>query len=163
MRQFFDFIERRFEETICVLGLAVMASCVMTQVLLRVLFSAAAAWAEEVAVYGMVTAIYLGCSLAIRERAHIRLTLAVERLPAKIRLAVVIAGDVLWFAFIVLLLIQSIGWIQVLFDKTFISPALEIHQKWPQSVVPFSLCLMLVRLVQVYYRWLRDGDRELPL
>lgn len=163
MTKIVRFLDQRFEEVICAFGLSLMATCIIIQVLLRIFFDASAAWAEELAVYGMVTAIYLGASLAIRERAHIRITFLIEKLPRAIKLCTVILADALWFGFIVLLLTQSAIWIQLLFNTLYISPALGIDQKWPQSIVPFALCLMLVRMVQVYWIWLRDRERELPL
>ena len=42
-------IERRFEEVVCTFCLALMASCVMLQVILRYVFAAASPWAEEIA------------------------------------------------------------------------------------------------------------------
>ena len=130
---------------------------------MRLIFSAAAPWAEELSVYGMVAAIYLGCSLAIKERSQIRLTLVLERMPPKLRLVAVCFGDLCWMGFIVLLLTQSVVWIKLLFDTIYISPALQIDQKWPQMIVPFSLFLMIPRMIQVYYRWFRDKDRQVPL
>ena len=36
---------------------------------LRFVFHTAAAWAEETAVYGMIFAVYLGATMAVRDRA----------------------------------------------------------------------------------------------
>ena len=157
-------LESRFEEIFCVTGLSVMATVIFVQVVLRVFFETAFHGAEEIAVYGMVTAIYLGCSLAIRERAHIRITFLVEKLPHRGQVFCVVLADVLWMAFILLLLKESVTWIQLLIQFDYISPALGINQKIPQSIVPLALCLMIARMAQVYYRWIvRDQTEGLPL
>ena len=157
-------LDSRFEEIFCVIGLSVMAICIFIQVVLRVFFETAFHGAEEIAVYGMVTAVYLGCSLAIRERAHIRITFLVERLPHKGQVFCIVVADLLWLAFVLLLLKESITWIQLLIKFDYISPALGINQKYPQSVVPAALCLMIGRMVQVYFRWIiRDNAKGLPL
>lgn len=157
-------LDTRFEEIFCVIGLSVMATCIFAQVVLRVFFESAFHGAEELAVYGMVTAVYLGCSMAIRERAHIRITFLVEKLPQKGQVFCIVMADLLWFAFILLLLKESIAWIQLLIQFDYISPALGINQKYPQSVVPLALCLMIGRMIQVYYRWIiRDNKEGLPL
>ncbi|WP_170410431.1 TRAP transporter small permease [Ruegeria atlantica] len=161
---FFRALESRFEEIFCLTGLSVMATCIFAQVVLRVFFESAFHGAEEIAVYGMVTAIYLGCSLAIRERAHIRITFLVEKLPHKGQVFCIVLADLLWMAFILLLLKESITWIQLLVQFDYISPALGINQKFPQSIVPLALCLMIGRMAQVYYRWIvRDHAEGLPL
>ena len=163
MKIIFKILERRLEEVISAAGLAIMACCVMFQVVMRFVFHKAAPWAEEIAVYGMVAAIYFGCSLAIRERAHIRITVVLDLLPKKLKLMTVILADLLWIGFIVFLFVQSLTWIHLLFETDYISPSLGIDQKWPQMIVPISLCLMFVRLIQVYFQWFKNKDQELPL
>ena len=164
LRDGFRFLEARFEEIMCAAGLSIMATCVFLQVLLRVFFESAFHGAEELAVYGMVTAIYLGCSLAVRERAHIRITFLVEKLPHPGQVFCIVFADLLWLAFVVLLLSQSAEWIKLLSEVVYISPALGINQMWPQSIVPLALCLVIVRILQVYYIWIvREKARGLPL
>jgi C4-dicarboxylate transporter DctQ subunit len=53
-------------------------------------------------------------------------------------------------------------YIALLWDQAYISPALEIDQKWPQAIIPIGFALMTVRMIQFYYRWFRDGARGLP-
>ncbi len=155
-------IERGFEEAVCGACLCVMACCIMLQVVLRYFFSAAAPWAEEVAVYSMVGAVYLGACLATRERAHIRVSLVYDILPPKLRLATVIAADFLWLVFLGVVFSQSVILVQLLFNTVHISPGLGIEQKWPQSLVPFSIGLMMIRIVQVYWRWYKSGMQGMP-
>ena len=146
----FKQLERHFEETVCAICLGLMASCIMLQVLLRVLFDDAVPWAEEVAVYSMVFAVYLGASLGVRERAHIRVLIFVNMLPEQLRKVVLVVADLVWFAFIVLMIVQSMEYMELLFETTFISPGLGIEQRWFQLVVPFSLILVSLRLIQQY-------------
>ena len=156
-------VEQRFEEVVCSVCLALMASCVMLQVILRFFFSAASAWAEEIAVYSMVFAVYLGASMAIRERAHIRIVLGVKALPRPLAMTAIVTADLLWLGFLILMIWQSAIYMELLFETTFISPGLGIEQRWFQIVVPFSLVLMVLRMVQVYYRWLTGDEKGLPL
>lgn len=156
-------IEEKFEEVLCVAGLMSMASCIMLQIILRYVFSKAAAWVDEVAVYSMVMSIYLGASLAIRDRSHMRITVVLSLLPKPVRKVLIIVGDLVWFAFLICLMVLSLTWIQLLFEKTYITPGLGIEQRWPQSMVPFALMLMILRMIQVYYRYVRKGEEPLIL
>lgn len=156
-------LEHRFEEVICGVCLCLMAGCVMLQVILRYFFSAAAPWAEEIAVYSMIGAVYLGACLATRERAHIRVSLFYNLLPPRGRLVAILVSDLIWLIFLGVVLSQSIVLVSFLFNTVHISPALGIEQRWPQSIVPFGIGLMMLRVVQVYWRWIRDGARGLPL
>lgn len=150
------------EEYICAFAIALMAVCVMTQVVLRFLFAAAAPWAEELAVYSMVTGVYFGASLAIKDRAHIRIMILVDKLPDRLRLATVALADLLWLGFMVLLVIQSVSYVSLLFGTDYVSPAMQIQQRWPNSIVPAATVLMIFRLLQVYYLWACDRDRGAP-
>jgi len=141
-------LERYFEEVLCTVCLAMMASCVMLQVVLRIFFGNAVPWAEEIAVYSMVFAVYLGASLAVREGAHIRVMLLVNLFSKKVQKMCLIVADIIWFLFIMLMIYQSVIYMELLFETTFISPGLGIEQRWFQLVVPFSLVLIAIRLIQ---------------
>ncbi len=156
-------IDRYFEEVICTICLLVVASSVFLQVIMRFVFSSASAWAEETAVFGMIFAIYLGASLAMRERAHIRITMLVNALPRPLQIASIVLADGLWAGFVVFLTVETIEYTKLLFDVTCITPGLGIEQRWVQLVVPAALVLMLFRIAQVYWRWWKSGWTGLPL
>jgi C4-dicarboxylate transporter DctM subunit len=153
-------LERYFEEALCTVCLAMMASCVMLQVVLRVFFDNAVPWAEEIAVYSMVFAVYLGASMAVREGAHIRVMLLVNLFSKRIQTICLIIADTIWFAFIILMIFQSVIYMELLFETTFISPGLGIEQRWFQLVVPFSLVLIAIRLIQHHVWPPKDVSNE---
>ena len=156
-------IDRYFEEVLCTVALSLVAGCVMLQVVLRYVFAAASPWAEELAVYGMIFAVYLGASMATRDRAHIRITLLVNALPRKLQVASVVLADAMWFGFMIFLTWQSTLYVKLLFEVTYISPGLGIEQKWVQIFLPFAMILMMFRIAQVYWRWRNSEWRGLPL
>lgn len=155
--------DRYFEEVVCGVALVVMACCVMLQVVLRFVFHAASPWAEEIAVYSMILAVYLGATMAVRERQHIRITLLIERAPRPLAVAMVVLADFLWACFALLMVDLSLEYIALLFRTTYVSPGLGLEQRWIQWIVPFAFALMLARLAQVYWAWRNDGWRGLPL
>ena len=63
--------------------------------------------------------------------------------------------------FIVFLLIQSIEFMKLLFTTHYILPGLGIENRWPQLIIPIALVLMIIRMVQVYVRWITKKDKEL--
>ncbi|WP_171182181.1 TRAP transporter small permease [Ruegeria sp. HKCCD8929] len=156
-------IDKHFEEVLCAVFLCVIIGSVLMQVVLRFVFHSAAAWAEETAVYGMIFAVYLGATMATRERAHIRITLLVSRLPRVLQIACVVAADALWLAFVIFMIVQTTTYTQLLFKVTYQTPGLGIEQRWVQMFIPMLFCLMLFRILQVYWRWRADEFRGLPL
>jgi len=156
-------LDRYLEEVLCTVFIAIIASSVFLQVVLRFLFDTAAVWAEETAVYGMIFAVYFGASLAVRERAHIRITMLVNALPRAMQVVCVVLADLLWFGFMVFMIVQTTEYTKLLFEMTYITPGLGIEQRWFQVFIPATLVLMTFRMAQVYWRWGKAGWRGLPL
>ncbi len=156
-------LDQYFEEVLCTFFLSVVVGSVLMQVILRFFFHSAAAWAEETAVYGMIFAVYLGATMATRERAHIRITLLISRLPRALQVACVVASDALWLAFVIFMIVQTTTYTQLLFNVTYQTPGLGIEQRWVQMFIPMLFGLMLFRILQVYWRWRADNFRGLPL
>ncbi|MEM7633492.1 MAG: TRAP transporter small permease [Pseudomonadota bacterium] len=156
-------LDQYFEEVLCTLFLSVVVGSVLLQVVMRFFFHSAAVWAEETAVYGMIFAVYLGATMAVRERAHIRITLLVSRLPRPLQVCSVVLADALWFGFVVFMIIQTTTYTQLLFKVTYQTPGLGIEQRWIQMFIPMLFGLMLFRILQVYWRWRNDKFAGLPL
>lgn len=156
-------VDRYLEEVVCTVALLVVAISVILQVILRFFFSSASAWAEETAVFGMILAVYLGASMATRERAHIRITIVVNSLPRIWQIGCIVLADILWFGFVAVMIFQTSVYTKLLFEVTYISPGLGIELKWVQLVMPLSLGLMLFRILQVYWHWGKYNWKGMPL
>ncbi|MGH1542862.1 MAG: TRAP transporter small permease [Arenicella sp.] len=156
-------LDQYFEEILCTLCLAIVATSVMLQVVLRFFFESASSWAEETAVFGMIFAVYLGASMGVRDRAHIRITLLINAMPRAMQVCSVVLADLLWAGFILFMIVQTSLYTKLLFEVTYISPGLGIEIRWLQLIMPFSFVLILFRILQVYWRWKKDDWRGLPL
>lgn len=156
-------VDQYFEEVICTICLMTVAVSVILQVILRFLFASASAWAEETAVFGMIFAVYVGASMATRDRAHIRITMLVNSLPRIWQAGCIVLADILWFSFVLLMIVQTLTYTKLLFETTYISPGLGIEIRWVQLVMPLALMLMLFRILQVYWRWSKNNWKGLPL
>ncbi len=156
-------LDQYFEEVLCFIGLSVLAISVLSQVILRFAFSSAFVWAEETAVYGMIFAIYLGASMAVRDRAHIRITLLIGILPRTLQIIFIVLADLLWAAFIIFMIVQTTTYTQLLFNVVYQTPGLGIEQRWVQMFIPMIFCLILFRILQVYWRWRENKWQGLPL
>ena len=142
----FSKINKYFEEILCTIFLFIVFISVITQVILRFGFSSAAAWPEETAVYGLIFAVYLGAALGIKERAHLRITFLVFKLPNKLQVLSIVIADILWISFIALMVYQTVIYTQLLFDVSYVLPGLNIELKWLQMFIPMIFALMLFRI-----------------
>lgn len=155
-------LERHLEEVICCTALTLISVCVFSQVLARYVFDVALHWTEEVASMSMVWAVYTGASLCVRERYHIRILVAVQALPVKLARVVIFIADISWALFSLFMI--RVGWdyLSVLWRYSSHSPSLGIDQVYPQSILVIGYALMLIRLLQTYVLWYRDGHNGLP-
>ena len=153
---------RHIEELICCICLTVIAISVFAQVVARYVFEIALHWTEEVAAISMVWAVYMGASLCVRERFHIRIMVAVSALPVKFGRVVIIFADLCWALFSLFMLKISWDYLLVLWKYTTLSPSLGIDQFYPQSILFIGYAFMLVRLIEIYTTWIGDGADGLP-
>ena len=107
-------LERHFEELICCSCLVVIAVSVFAQVVARYVFEVALHWTEEVAAISMVWAVYMGASLCVRERFHIRILIAVSSLPAPMGRIVIFIADFCWAFFCLFMINVSWDYLAVL-------------------------------------------------
>jgi len=156
--QVWVFVERRTEEIIAGVCVCVMAVLVFLQVVMRYVFSAPVSWSDEIAIYAMLWSVYLSASWAVRERAHIRVMNLIQLFPGRMSTVMLVFSDLVWFSFAVFLTYQSILLELSLWRLPFESPVLGIAQKWPYLCLVFGFGLMSLRLVQIYYRWIRFGE-----
>ena len=155
-------LERHFEELICCTCLVIIAVAVFSQVVARYIFEVALHWTEETASMAMVWAVYMGAALCVRERFHIRIVVAVQALPTGLGRYVIFLADTLWAAFCVFMVKVSWDYLYIFWRFPETSPSLGINQFYPQTILVLGYALMLIRLVQTYIDWYRDGAEGLP-
>ena len=155
-------LERHLEELICCSCLVVIFLCVFSQVVARYLFNEGIHWTEEVAAMSMVWAVYMGASLCVRERFHIRIIVAVASLPPRMGRVVIFISDLLWAFFSLFMMKVAIDYLTVAWRFTSLSPSLGIDEFYPQTILVIGYGLMLIRLGQTYFYWIREGCQGLP-
>ncbi len=155
-------LERHFEEVICCVCLSVIAVAVFSQVIARYVFEVALHWTEETAAICMVWAVYMGASLCVRERFHIRIVVGVKAMPERIGRVIIFIADLLWAFFCIFMVRISWDYLYVFWRFPETSPSLGINQFYPQTILVIGYGLMLIRLIQTYISWWREGGNGLP-
>ncbi len=162
MMRALKWLERHLEELICCTCLVVIAISVFSQVVARYVFEIALHWTEEVAAVSMVWAVYMGASLCVRERFHIRIIIAVQSLPGRFGKYTIFIADMFWAFFCMFMIKVSWDYLGVMWKFPTISPSLGINQFYPQTILIIGYSLMLIRLFQSYLHWYRNGSQGLP-
>ena len=161
-KKIFNFLESKFEELFACIALVIISLCVIFQVISRYVFNFGMTWTEELAGFAMPWAIYMGAALGVRERFHIRILVGVRSLPMLTQYLIIFAGDFLWLAFNIFMIKYGIDYLKIMWEFPVISQTLSISNFWPETIVVIAYSLMLLRLVQIYVKWFRDGRNGLP-
>lgn len=156
-----DGLERLLDAALIVL-LLVMTASVVWQVFARYALAAAPSWSEEVARYLMVWVTFLGAAAVLRSGGHITVGVLADRLPPRLRAAVLVVRDlVILFAAGVLALY---GWRYAQAMGFQDSAALEISMSIPYAAlwVGGGLIAVMVILTRLAHRgeWQPDDDEE---
>ena len=156
------FTERHFEEIIGCSCLIIIATSVFLEVILRYFFDTGLAWTSEIAGFSMVWMVYMGASLGVRERFHIRILVGVMTLPGQWPKRFVMLSDAAWIVFDGIMLWYGVIFLHTSLIRTNVSPDLGINLFWPQTIIVIGYGLMIVRLIQIYYRWYSSGAQGIP-
>lgn len=157
MKILIHILNKLFEEILCSILFTGLAFFVFLQVIMRYMFHYPLSWTDELAVYCMVWLVYLGASFCIRERAHIRVVSFINLFGRKTSTAIFIFSDLLWLGVCIIMVFQGFVINISFWEQPYLSSSLGIDQKWPYLVIPVGFGLMIFRLLQVYYMWLRHG------
>ncbi|HAW49114.1 MAG TPA: TRAP transporter small permease [Roseovarius sp.] len=156
-------LDRNLERWALLIFYMMLVVTMAIEVIRREVFAYSSVWGEEIVRYAFIYLAWIGAAAAVRERAHIRITLLVNRLPRALQVGAVVLADGLWAGFVIFMIVQTTIYTQLLFNVTYMTPGLGIEQRWVQMIIPMAFALMLFRIGQVYWRWGRDGWKGLPL
>lgn len=162
LKRAISLLDRYLEEVLCAILIVGMLCSIFLQVVLRYVFESPVSWSDEIAIYCLIGTVYFGASLAVRERAHIRLMVFVQLFPRPYDLMLFLVGEAIWLGFNTTMMI--LGWklFEIMSRFTLVSPSLGIDQRWTFALVMVGFTLMIFRMLQEYYRWFAEGKINMP-
>ncbi|EPD6976812.1 TRAP transporter small permease [Vibrio sp. Vb2704] len=134
--KWFRLLDKYLEPTLIVIAISAMTTLLCLQIALR-LFDATIAWAEELARYLFVWAMYLSISYCIRDDRHIRIRVFIDKLPGNWTQFSLIVSDLIYLAFS-----ATVAW----FGFKVINRSLQLGQIAPAMEIPIA-CLYASVLV----------------
>ena len=130
----------------CVLLLGVIFGIMLLQIAFRYLLNAPLVWTEELARYLYIWACYLGAVVALRRGNHIVIGLVQDRLPPRLRRAVVLGTQGLALGFLGMLAVQGVR--LALRTHTVIAITLPIPWSAIYAAAPVSAILMIFQTLE---------------
>ena len=153
MKSLIDNIYKGLEKVIRFLVLVLlgfMVLIVFANVVTRYYLHFSLAWSEEVTRFMLVWLVFLGSFLAYINDEHLGLDIVVKKMPPTLRKIVAVFTNAL--VIFALYAVLEGGYLMMMANFDWLSPAAEIPQGYVYFVVPFVCGLMIVQAVlKTYY------------
>ncbi len=147
----------RFEDTTVAWLLILSVALYFSQVVSRYLFGFTFPWAEELIVTMVVWACFIGASVAVRRRTHIRLDMVVRLLPDRFQRPVALVSYALCIVFTALLFWWSTEFVLFTAGVGTRAESIDIPRYPLYACVPLGMALMTVRFLQQLWMALQPG------
>ncbi len=124
---------------------AVFTISVFLQVLIRFVFKSPLPWTEEVSRIAFVYTIFIGATIAVRQRAHLNIDFLLVALPAPAALALKLLGSALVAVFLLFVTWQGIVFVRS--TGVQVTPVIQVPFRYLYLILPSAGALMLLYLI----------------
>lgn len=128
---------------------------VFLQVLIRFVFKYPLPWTEEVSRIAFVYSIFVGATIAVREKAHLNVDFLLVALPKAVARAVKFLGATLMAVFLSVMTWQGIEFVRV--TGVQVTPVMQVPFRYLYLIIPSSGGLMLLYLILATIDDFREG------
>lgn len=133
-----------------------ICAVIVQEVLRRFVLNFSSAWAQETAQYAFIYLGYVGAAFAVKERAHIRFDILLQRLPARMHGWVFMFGEICTLAFAIIAGYWCLQTVAQLLEFGGTTPVLRVNKTWAEAALPIGFALMIVRCLQMIWRDWQD-------
>ncbi|WP_088285648.1 TRAP transporter small permease [Ideonella sp. A 288] len=121
---------------------------IVQEVVRRFVFNFSSAWGEEAARYAFIYLGWIGAAYAVRERAHIRFDILLQRMGPRGKAVVFIVAELATIVFACIALYWSLHTIRQLLQFEGQTPVLRVNKAWFEAAVPIAFALIIFRSSQ---------------
>lgn len=154
-------IYNSLEEYLLISSLIINVLLVFTQVIMRTVFKNSLTWSEELSRYIFIWQIWLGASIALKYKEHIKVTMIFSFIKNKyMQAAISLFADLLWFFFCAYMVVNGRELLVSMAARKAASSGLGLPLVYVYSVFPIASFLMCVRLLGVLYEDIRMFGKD---
>jgi TRAP-type C4-dicarboxylate transport system permease small subunit len=128
------------------------------QVFSRYVLNHSLFWSEELARYLFIWLVFLSAAMVLRQDRHIQVSAFVDLLPASIKRAVIILGDLLMLGFVLVVFVESLRLAGMVW--TVLTAAMEIPWTFVYLGILLGMGIMLLALIGSLWARLRGRRVE---
>ena len=141
-------LDKNAERWLLLVFYTLVVVTITVEVVRRFVFSYSSIWGEELARYAFIYLAWVGASLAVRDRAHIRIDFLLARLSPRGQGVLCILSDLATLALAGVALFWSIHPIAVSLEYGSVTHGLRVSLAWFLAAVPLAFLLIVYRLLQ---------------
>ncbi len=159
------YIERYFEALLSIIALTAIFTIILSDIIRRTIFGTQLLGGFEIAIGLFIWVAWLTTSLAVRHESHFRFTLLRKKMSPRMDMMMYIVEWALWLLVIGMIFWQSIPQYQRYVTSGRHLVGTPIAEQWVYFAIPFSMALILTRVVQNMYIKLnqyRHGENICP-
>ena len=133
-----------FEERLLIGSLFFNVLLIFSQILMRTIFNYSLSWTEELSRYIFIWQTWLGTSIALKYKQHIRVEILINLLNKKI---LEILVNLIWISFSIFLLYAGSLLCKSMITRNVLSSGMRIPLALIYSCLPISSLIVLTRLI----------------
>lgn len=138
----------KLEEYVLCASLVFTTLVVFAQVIMRSIFNSSLTWSEELTRYIFIWQIWLGVSIAQRDKAHIKVELFNSFVKnEKVRAVVDIFATLILIAFNIFLVAKGSELVQQMIQRGNVSGAMRLPMYYVYAALPVSSFILTLRLL----------------
>lgn len=154
----------KLEEYLLCGSLVFTTLVIFAQIIMRSVFNDSLTWSEELTRYVFIWQIWMGVSIAQRDKQHIKVELLYSLMKnEKARSVIDIVATTIWVAFSAFLLVNGSELVQQMMSRGNVSSAMRLPMYIVYIVLPLSafvLCLRLIAQIAEDVKALIFGKKE---
>lgn len=147
--KFLNLLDEHLEEWILICTYTAMLFIATAQVFFRYVVNFSISWSQDLLTYMLIWSVFIGISLAVKKRKHIKVELAYVLVSEKNQFYLKIFSNVIFMLFCTLISVYSLEKVyKLIFINPQISESTGLSIWLIQIAVPIGLILSIYRLVQ---------------
>ena len=152
------------EEYVLIGSLVFNVLLVMVQIIMRTVFRNSLTWSEELSRYIFIWQIWLGASIALKYKEHIKVTLLLGFIKAeKAKQGLCLIADLIWFLFSTYMIVNGMELLASMGQRNALStglglPLVVVYAAFPIGSALVSLRLLGVLCIDIRQLAGKDGD-----
>ena len=138
----------KFEEYLLIGTLVFNVLLIFSQILMRTIFNYSLSWTEELSRYIFIWQTWLGTSIALKYKQHIRVEILINFLKKiKNKKILEVLVNFIWISFSAFLLYAGILLSKSMIARNVLSSGMRIPLVFIYSCLPISSLIVLIRLI----------------